>query len=1323
MLHDNGTAIVDARGRTIQSYTTEDVPTLARAWTGFARAQPRGNIELTESKSSANMIDPTEIVSAWRDHLPKRVPTGGYIGDTFPVCSELPPHAFLRPGARYRYLGSSATPALSTAYSPKSSSTDLDRTTNLNLLTSQLAQVLCRSGGGATGSACRFKSEVVLEGSLSCDGAECTVMAPRVLRITDHIGNHTVFFEYVRRACVEMAFFRGAVLIASQWGGNSTSATPRPMCANPQTSAAVATCCDARSTDSKCASLYTGERVPYATAAARCASIGRTLCNFTRVESEAASFARCTRGSSDYFWNSASRPCQLSVQIAADGQVNLVDTIDGLPHGAAFQTDDVSKFAVAWVNETFPKVANNNCSAACTLRGVSCICPVEVIDTAVFTSAVPSALDAQRLLTVGAADPRTFPSGHYVQCTAPACVDQPGVSVFNRGSDATLRFDSGTVFMVSPRPGSSQAVFLRNVLSVVQTTDSQYSFRNPPSFHPRFEHSARDAEHETDALIDYLHSHQSTPPFISKLLIQRLVTSNPSPRYIESVAIAFKTGRFADFGSGLRGDLAATVAAVLLDREARSSVLDHDPLSGKVREPLVKLMHVFRALEYFPEGTQAGDDELILRNTLGQFPFQAASVFNFFQHDTSINGPLRSAGLVAPESPATNGPDVMGLLNGFLSTVRWGLSGCDSGLTDNLVCWKGYSGCNGVLNPKWYTLATNPGGGVIRANITLSQTAMSPSDVVAELDVLLTGGRLAARTADIITRAYSRTADTVRGAGMAGGLRTAAALMVTTAEFNTLSTNNVAGAAVRTPGALSAIQDYNCRHPCGVLGQLDRVCSVCSGQGKCCQLGGSRWIGSGAEFCTKTEGCDRRYCCVGAGPAPPSTTGAGPAPPSTSATGPAPPSTSATGPGTGYKAIVYLFLSGGADSFNVLVPHSNCKGGGYAEYARVRSDLALPLAELLPVSANTPGTNSSQDCDTYGLHPNLQNLHRLYNQNDALFVANVGALQQPLTKAQFLDGVGHPPHLNSHNTQNKLAQNLDATDATRPDGVLGRAVDALRARGTDCGMYSVSGSPVSLEPVRFGGPDIVSTRGTLQMSALHADLVPDLINISNVESQSAFAETWSSRLVDALDRSARLGSALENLVPATSFDSCGLGTARKSNPLACEFRELAKLMHFSKFQEHNERDVFFVRHDGYDVHNNAIPGLAKNLFEVDGAIADFEKEMRALGLWDSVVIVEASEFGRTLTSNGDGSDHAWGGNSFVVGGPVRGGQILGTFPSLDRGGAQALANGRLLPSTSWESIWNGVARWFGVRDTEMDAVLPQKRHFPSLLTEEDLFDK
>ena len=91
MIHDNGTQIVDASGQPIQSYSIDDVQTLARAWTGFANAQHRGNIELVRSADSTNMVDPHVIVSAWRDHLPKKTPTGGYVGDKFPPCSELPP--------------------------------------------------------------------------------------------------------------------------------------------------------------------------------------------------------------------------------------------------------------------------------------------------------------------------------------------------------------------------------------------------------------------------------------------------------------------------------------------------------------------------------------------------------------------------------------------------------------------------------------------------------------------------------------------------------------------------------------------------------------------------------------------------------------------------------------------------------------------------------------------------------------------------------------------------------------------------------------------------------------------------------------------------------------------------------------------------------------------------------------------------------------------------------------------------------------------------------------------------------------------------------
>ena len=120
--------------------------------------------------------------------------------------------------------------------------------------------------------------------------------------------------------------------------------------------------------------------------------------------------------------------------------------------------------------------------------------------------------------------------------------------------------------------------------------DSIFSFRNPPKYSVYTEITERDAEYETEAAFDVYINHPSTPPFVGKAFIQHLITSNPTPRYVKSVAEAFKTGVYAQFGSGERGDMAATIAAVMMDREARSPILDFDLSFGKMREPLVKFM-------------------------------------------------------------------------------------------------------------------------------------------------------------------------------------------------------------------------------------------------------------------------------------------------------------------------------------------------------------------------------------------------------------------------------------------------------------------------------------------------------------------------------------------------------------------------------------------------------------------------------------------------------------------------------------------------------------------------------------------------------------
>ena len=163
-----------------------------------------------------------------------------------------------------------------------------------------------------------------------------------------------------------------------------------------------------------------------------------------------------------------------------------------------------------------------------------------------------------------------------------------------------------------------------------------------------------------------------------------------------------------------------------------------------------------------------------------------------------------------------------------------------------------------------------------------------------------------------------------------------------------------------------------------------------------------------------------------------------------------------------------------------------------------------------------------------------------------------------------------------------------------------------------------------------------------------------------------------------------------------------------------QFEQVAKLVR-GRDQLGSSRAAFHVQLEGFDTHSDNGPAYADLAKQVDEALACFKKEMQAQGMWDSVVVVQASEFGRTLTSNGQGTDHGWGGNVFVAGGSVKGGQVLGKFPS-DITQTSPLSideMGRLIPTTAWESLWLGVAQWFGVPDDKMSSVLPNLANFPA----------
>ena len=226
----------------------------------------------------------------------------------------------------------------------------------------------------------------------------------------------------------------------------------------------------------------------------------------------------------------------------------------------------------------------------CIVSGDTCVCDTSVTTQPVFTDylTVPTRAEVLTQLHIGSPPPEVFDNGLYSMCTTAPCFSASEVDVFTVAGGA---FDESTIFRVEVH---GTAVYLANRKSTVTigtalTTATTYEFRNPPSIMNPLLPTVRDAEQETEALLDHLFHHQNTAPFLARQLIQRFVVSNPSPRYVAAVATAFSKGEHGGVVySGRYGDIGAAVAAVLLDPAAREVVLDLDPTHGQYREPLLK---------------------------------------------------------------------------------------------------------------------------------------------------------------------------------------------------------------------------------------------------------------------------------------------------------------------------------------------------------------------------------------------------------------------------------------------------------------------------------------------------------------------------------------------------------------------------------------------------------------------------------------------------------------------------------------------------------------------------------------------------------------
>ena len=418
-----------------------------------------------------------------------------------------------------------------------------------------------------------------------------------------------------------------------------------------------------------------------------------------------------------------------------------------------------------------------------------------------------------------------------------------------------------------------------------------------------------------------------------------------------------------------------------------------------------------------------------------------------------------------------------------------------------------------------------------------------------------------------------------------------------------------------------------------------------------------------------------------------------------------------------YKAIVVIFEAGGADSYSLLVPYDQCQNVGdvdmHQHYKDIRGLAALEKSRLLAIDAEA----GSQVCDRFGIHNALPFVRDLYNGDEALFFTNIGGLVEPITRDEWYDPSSNkelPPQPFAHNIAQRTMHNLEAQNANAK-GVLGRTIDAMTSQSAPfkCDVYSIAGNEKMVEGQT--APVIVDQNKGITTFSEFDDMEEQFQNMTKNNLESVFASTYQSLLDRSLKRSNELGELLSAITLDTDSDWA-------DDSLSNQFRQVSKLIKM-RGDLGTERGVFLTKSNGWDTHNNF--DLSPLFTPINDALETFKAEMEAQGLWDDVVVLTVSDFGRTLTSNGLGTDHAWGGNHFMAGGSVKGGRILGDYPdNLGPEGSLNVGRGRLIPTLSWEAMWNGVVEWFGVESSQMSTVLPNVGNFASnqLFSKSDLFE-
>jgi uncharacterized protein (DUF1501 family) len=491
----------------------------------------------------------------------------------------------------------------------------------------------------------------------------------------------------------------------------------------------------------------------------------------------------------------------------------------------------------------------------------------------------------------------------------------------------------------------------------------------------------------------------------------------------------------------------------------------------------------------------------------------------------------------------------------------------------------------------------------------------------------------------------------------------------------------------------------------------------------------------------------------------------------------------------GYKALVCVYLSGGSDSYNWLIPSDNTRYGVYSNsrggvYSGVNGPLGIAQGSLLSTNLTGPNGVALPAGQSYGLHPacadwesiddngaqtTMPGLQSLTNQGKVAWISNVGTLVVPLTKATYSNpGLPKPPQLYSHNDQtNQWFQGRET--ANFQFGWGGQVADLLFSQnspiagsspplfvpmnisfsgsnrfqvGNQVVPYQMSscgdpngGSPF---PGSIVGANFANCSGTSSLSNFRSCSTANLAareaalcSLLAANSSSPFVTEHAATMARAMDLAGSLGTVLtgtpNNSLLTTPFRAladnqpvAGYNLAADgNNSLAEQLAMVARLINM-RTQLGQSRNIFFVSLGGFDTHAAQMPdnGQPRLLRRISRALGSFYQALAEMGVENSVTTFTMSEFARTLNSNGDGSDHAWGGMQMVMGGAVNGGnatsgRIYGTFPDQTLNGPDSFSRGQMIPTTAMDQMGATLASWMGLSAGQVDTIFPNLSNFPS----------